>query len=315
MNNFNSFTLIKSITEESGQISSQFLIPLGINNEGLTIANSLRRTLLSSIPGSCISYIKIPGIKSEFDIIPGLREDTIDFFFNLKQLNLSSSTEFTTAHLNVIGPAVITAKSLTFTDKTTILNPKQYLGTLEKGESLKCLLIVERAVNLPIFSDAFLKQNFLKLNHSIRPIVKSNFQIEHVYVQYNLIREFLRFEVTTDGTITPEEALLFASKELLKLLQIVRNQDCLQVQEDAQSCVESAKEKKILQIENEASALYLTPLKNFTDLPRKLVHVLNKNGIDNFGDLKAQYSKEPRSFLKLKGLGQKSFEKIEELLG
>src|SRR6184192_4894123 len=133
--------------EVKGDDRSQFVIEPLQPGFGYTLGNSLRRTLLSSIPGAAISSVRIDGVLHEFSTIPKVTEDVTDIILNLKELVISSENdEPSVAYLRAKGPAEVTAGDIQPPSGVEILNPDLHIATLGKGASLELELVVERGV-------------------------------------------------------------------------------------------------------------------------------------------------------------------------
>lgn len=222
MNNFN-FKHIRSEKIESGIMYGQFLISSLSPGQGITIGNLLRRVMLGDLGGTSITAIRIPSVKDEFSIIPGVREDILEILLNLKGIILKSKIKDTQfGKLKIKGPAVITASSIEVPDDIEIINPNHYIGTISNSNIVEIEFKFEYGKGYKLakhfFSDPL--SEFLQTDAIFMPVQKVDFKIEnveHVYDGDNSLTERLLMEVWTNGSILPEEALLLSSEVIVNL--------------------------------------------------------------------------------------------------
>lgn len=218
-------TYIKSSIKESGNIISHFLLTNLNPGQGLTIGNALRRVLLANIEGTAITALKIPTMSHEFSTIPGIREDILEIVLNLKQIVLK--TQIKKQILGKIcaqGPGILTARCLQFDEKVAIINPNQYIGTMTTNQKIYFEIIVERGIGYTFGDQVKQKyKNFLNIDAIFMPVLNVNFKINSNYLSYNQIAESLALEITTNGSITPENALSQASQHLMKWFSTLVN--------------------------------------------------------------------------------------------
>ena len=170
---------------------------------GYTVGNSLRRTLLSSIPGAAISSVRIDGVLHEFSTIPKVNEDVTDIILNLKELVLRSDLEEpTTAYLKSKGPAEVTAGDIAPPAGVEILNPDLHVATLGKGASLEMELTVERGVGYRM-ADKNKKARdpigAIPVDSIFSPVRKVSYAVEDTRVEQMTDRDRLILDVETDG--------------------------------------------------------------------------------------------------------------------
>ena len=192
---------------------------------GVTLGNALRRVLLSSIPGAAITSVRIEGVLSEFEPIPGVKEDTIHFLLNLKNVALRVDMEHPrdryALRLQVQGPGRVTAADIQAPVDVEILNPELYLATLSEGARLNVDITVEIGRGYL----ATLKRERergrtpigeIRVNALFNPVTKVNFLVEPTLVGERTDFDRLILEVWTNGAVTPSEAVSQAAMILTK---------------------------------------------------------------------------------------------------
>jgi DNA-directed RNA polymerase subunit alpha len=192
---------------------------------GYTIGNSLRRTLLSSIPGAAISSVRIEGVLHEFSTIPKVTEDVTDVILNLKELVIrSDADEPVTVYLKAKGPGEVTAGDIAPPAGVEILNADLHIATIGKGGSLEMEMTVERGVGYRM-ADKNKKPRdpigVIPVDSIFSPVRRVSYAVENTRVEQMTDRDRLILDVETDGSITPREALASAGGTLLELVQLV----------------------------------------------------------------------------------------------
>ncbi|MCI1915744.1 MAG: DNA-directed RNA polymerase subunit alpha, partial [Lactobacillus sp.] len=196
---------------------------------GTTLGNSLRRVLLTSIPGTALSYIQIDGVLHEFSTVPGVKEDVTKIILNLKKLELKSlSKDVKMVEIDVEGPATVTAADLKVDSEVKVLNPDQYICTIAKGGHLHMTLAVKqgrgyvpaaenKSDDMPI--------GVIPVDSLFSPIKKVNYQVESTRVGKRDDFDKLTVEIWTDGSILPKDALSFAAKILIEHFKVFMSTD------------------------------------------------------------------------------------------
>ena len=298
--------LLKCINSErldSGSYYSKFSIDSLDLGQGITIANQLRRVLLGELGKKAITAVSITGIKHEFAVLPGVREDILEILLNLKGIVVSSKskdTEF--ASLKVQGPAIITADLIKFKGDSKIINPNHYIATLSENYILEFEFQIEYGIgyklNNPIIGEIEQK-DFLSIDAIFMPVRKVEFQIDNIYDKEGNITEKLFLEIWTDGSILPIEAVKLAANNIISLY----------------SSLISNKPKKITEIEDgnqfNISEPYHDILIEELQLSVRSYNCLKKAQINNVGDL-LKYS--PKELLKLRNFGRKSADEVFSVL-
>ncbi|HVW66592.1 MAG TPA: DNA-directed RNA polymerase subunit alpha [Candidatus Peribacteraceae bacterium] len=184
----------------------------------MTLGNALRRVLLSSLPGAAVSSIRISGVQHEYTTVKGVTESVVDIMLNLKQLKLRKhSKDPETITLEAKGPREITAKDLKVTSDIEVLNPDLHILTLEKGGSIDMQITVEKGVGFEPAAERNKKHHepgLIYIDAVYSPVEKVRFDVEAARVGQRTNLEKLVMEVMTNGSLTAEEAMQFASQML-----------------------------------------------------------------------------------------------------
>ncbi len=191
---------------------------------GYTIGNSLRRTLLSSIPGAAVTTVRFDDALHEFDTITGVTEDVTDVILNLKDVVLTStSDEVVVLRLDVRGPAEISAADIKCPTEVEILNRDLHIATLNAKGRLAVDLTVERGRGY-MSSDREIQNRtigVIPIDAIFSPIRRANFEVEPTRVEQSTNFDRLIVDIETDGSITPREALASAGATLRSLVDLV----------------------------------------------------------------------------------------------
>ena len=268
---------------------------------GHTLGNALRRVLLTSLPGAAIVRFRIDGAKHQFSTIEGVVEDVLELSLNLKQVRFKVADHVQTAvlRLDVKGPGEVKAGDLSCDAGVEVVNPDLHLATLNKGAQLKMELDLEVGVG---YRQADVKSGGVigevPLDALFSPVTRVAYKVENTRVGRRIDFDKLLLSVTTDGSISPLEAV----KESARILVAQFNQVVNPVIE------EEPEEKEELSPE-ELEVLRLTVEE--LDLPTRIANALRKGGFETVGDLK-DVPKE--TIAKVKNLGGKSIDIINEAL-
>ena len=191
---------------------------------GHTLGNSLRRTLLSSIPGAAITQVRFDDALHEFDTIPGVVEDVTDVILNLKDIvAVSHSDEPVTVRLDVRGPADVTAGTIQTTSDVEILNPELHLATLNKTGRLALDITVSkgRGYRSADANKASVTIGVIPIDSIFSPVRRVAFDVEPTRVEQSTEYDRLVLDIETDGSIAPREALASAGDTLRSLVALV----------------------------------------------------------------------------------------------
>ena len=269
---------------------------------GYTVGNSLRRTLLSSIPGAAISSVRIEGVLHEFSTIPKVTEDVTDIILNLKELVVrSESEEPVTVYLKAKGPGSVTAGDIAPPAGVEILNPDLHVATLGKGGSLEMEMNVERGVGYRMADknkNARDPIGVIPVDSIFSPVRRVSYAVENTRVEQMTDRDRLILDVETDGSITPREALASAGGTLLELVQLFGDLA------EAQSMQVGAAE------DDSVPSDYAITVEEL-NLSVRSYNCLKREGINTVGDL---VEKSEAELMDIRNFGQKSIDEVKAKL-
>lgn len=212
---------------------------------GLTLGNALRRTLLSSLPGAAVTYLKIKNVPHEFSTLPGMKEDLIQLMLNFKKLRFATdSNEPQVLSLKIKGEKEVTGADIELNSEVEILNPEEVLANLTaKDSEFDAEVTVERGLG---YSPAEARKSeklpigVIALDAFFSPVVSVNYNVEDMRVGDRTDYNRLRLEVETDGTVSPSSALHKATSILKDHFEKVA---AVEVKEAAPAETKSAKKK------------------------------------------------------------------------
>jgi DNA-directed RNA polymerase subunit alpha len=214
---------VEPLGEESGNRQRFAIGPLE-PGFGHTLGVALRRTLLSSIPGAAVTQVRFDEALHEFTTLPGVKEDVTDIILNLKDIVLAVYTdEPVTLRLDVRGPATVTAGDIVATSDVEILNPDLVLATVNSKGRLACDLTVERGRGY-VSADRNKRSStigVIPVDSIFSPIRVAAFSVEPTRVEQSTNYDRLVLDLTTDGSISPSEALASAGDTLRSLVGLV----------------------------------------------------------------------------------------------
>lgn len=192
---------------------------------GVTLGNSLRRVLFSSLEGSAVSAVTIDGVTHEFTTIPGMHEDVVELILNLKTLRVKlHGDEAATLRLEAKGPGPVRAKDFTGNAQVTVVDPDHYLAALDKGGKLVLEVVVERGRGYIPTEQKRHEQRplgMISVDSIFTPVKKVHYEVENTRVGGMTNFDKLTLDITTDGTIHPREALMQAARILEEHFAIV----------------------------------------------------------------------------------------------
>ena len=270
---------------------------------GVTIGNALRRVLLSSLQGTAITGIQVQGVLHEFSTIPGVIEDVTDIVLNVKGITLKMDVEGPKRlRLNVNGPAKVTADMIELTAGFEIMNPEHHICTLDKGAKLEVEFIVENGKGyIPANSNNQdeMPIGLIPIDALFSPIKKVAYRVDNTRVGQQTDYDKLLFDIETDGTLTPEDAIAFGARILTEQLKPFINFDEPEpeVEEDAESVLPFNRSllKKVDELE----------------LSVRSANCLKNDNIVYIGDL---VQKTEPEMLRTPNFGRKSLNEIKEVL-
>ena len=273
---------------------------------GITIGNSLRRTLFSTIEGTAVVGVRIEGVTHEYATIPGVFEDVVDIILNIKSLELNLHThEQTRVFIEKKGEGVITAADIKGNPNVEVLNPDQHIATItDPNTKLYMELIVERGIGyVPAeeMKDKFDEVDIIPIDAIFSPIKRVNYQVDNARVGQSTDYDKLIIEVETDGSVKPEDAIAFAAKIIKDQMELFINFD------------EPVYEEKQEKVERDNSEVLELLGKSIEELELS-VRAYNCLKNANIKTLSELCSKTDSEMLKTKNFGRKSLEEIKKVL-
>ena len=272
---------------------------------GITLGNSLRRIMLSSLPGAAVSQVKIEGVLHEFSSIPGVKEDVTEIILSLKGLTAKLYGDGPkTVYIEAEGECEVTAGDIKTDSEVNILDPGMHIATLGKGAKLYMEIVIDKGrgyvsaernkqmMNTPI--------DVIAVDSIYTPVLKVNYQVEDTRLGQVTDYDKLTMEVWTDGTISAKEAISQAANLLNEHLRLfIDLSDEASIAEVLVEKDDKGKEK-ILEMTIEE-----------LDLSVRSFNCLKRAGINTVDDL---INKSEEEMLKVRNLGKKSFDEVREKL-
>ncbi len=214
---------IKEEKSESGY--GKFIISPLENGYGTTLGVALRRVLLTSLGGAAIVKVKIAGVKHQFTTLPGMKEDVLEFLLNLKKVKFSTTSEKSLkATLNVNSAGEVKASDIKVTGGAVIANPDLVLANLSKGAKLSVDMEVAYGIGYSPFEEREKEGvGVIALDAVFSPVTRVNYKVEETRVGRITNFDKLILEVWTDGTITPNDAIVASAKILVSYFEQVVN--------------------------------------------------------------------------------------------
>lgn len=273
---------------------------------GTTLGNSLRRIMLSSLPGAAISSVKIDGVLHEFSSIPGVKEDVTEIIMNLKSLaikNTSESEEPKTVYIDFEGAGVVTGADIQGADAADIeiINPDQVIATLSGGKD--CRLYMELTITKGrgyVSADKNKTEDMpigvIPIDSIYTPVERVNLTVENTRVGQITDYDKLTLDVWTKGTMLPDEAVSLAAKVLSEHLRLFV--DLSEVAQAAEVMIEKEDDEKEKVLEMSIDEL---------ELSVRSYNCLKRAGINTVEELT---NKTPEDMMKVRNLGRKSLEEV-----
>jgi DNA-directed RNA polymerase subunit alpha len=285
---------------------SKFIIEPLEPGFGYTLGNSLRRTLLGSIPGGAVSSVKIEGVLHEFSTIPHVTEDVTDIVLNIKEMVIGSELEEpATLYLKAKGPGEVKAGDISPPAGVEILNPDLHIATLGKSASLEMELTVERGVGYRVAEQNKKPRDpigVIPVDSIFSPVRRVSYAVEATRVEQMTDRDRLILDVETDGSVSPREAVASAGATLQELVQLFG-----ELSESPGISLGPAEGEEVM-----AGELAL-PIEEL-QLSVRSYNCLKREGVNTVGDL---VQKSEAELTDIRNFGQKSIDevkgKLEEL--
>ncbi|GLB46630.1 DNA-directed RNA polymerase subunit alpha [Philodulcilactobacillus myokoensis] len=275
---------------------------------GTTLGNSLRRILLSSMPGAAVTSIQIDGVLHEFTTIKGVVEDVTQIILNVKKIALkldSAEDEKKSLEINVNGPANVTAGDIKADGDVTVLNPDLHIATVAKGTNFHMRMTAQRGRGY-VSADENKELNdgmpigVLPIDSLYTPIKRVNYQVEDTRVGHRADYDKLTLDVWTDGSITPSKAISLAAKVLTEHLKMFV--DLTKEAKNAKVMVEKEETHKEKVLEMTIEEL---------DLSVRSYNSLKRAGINTVQELT---NKSESDMMNVRNLGRKSLDEVKDKL-
>ena len=293
---------IECIEEKGGSYAKFVMEPLE-KGFGVTIGNSIRRILLSSLPGSAVTNIRIAGVDHEFMALKGAKEDVTEVVLNMKGLAVkidSDDKNFKkTLKLKAHGPCVVTAENILDDDEVHIMNKNMYICTLEEDGELDMDIMVAQGrgyVPADKNKDMSLPIGFIAIDSIYTPVKRASYVVENTRVGQNTDFDKLTLEVVTNGTVSAKEVVSLSAK-------LMNEYNCLFIE-----LVENMANSSILvsREEDKVHKLLVMSVEDM-DLSVRSYNCLKRAGINTVEDL---IKKTEDDMLKVKNLGRKSLDEV-----
>jgi DNA-directed RNA polymerase subunit alpha len=286
---------------------------------GHTLGNSLRRIILSSLPGAAITKVKIEGVQHEFSTINNIKEDVIVILLNLKKIRFKMhSDEPQLITLSVAGIKMATAKDIKTSSLLEVLNKDAHIATLTtKDAKLNIEMTVEKGMGY-ISRDSLQKElvevGTIYLDALFTPIRRINYEVENMRVGEKTDYNRLRFFIETDGSITPREALEKSIEIMIKQLKAIvgfKEEEEKPAFVQAGGTVADKEKEKKKKEKKEGTEVLKTKIEDMKLSPR-IIELLSQSGIKTIGGL---IRKKESDLLEIGGVGKVAVQKIKRILG
>ncbi len=317
---------IEEEREDDNSYFTRFILSPMERGYATTIGNSLRRVLLSSIPSMAITRLKIPGKYHEYDVIDGVKEDILEIILNFKKVQLKPALEFSDAvklTLETAGPGVITAGDIKTPTGVEVVNPSQYIATLNTDSVIYIELFAEIGRGFVPVSEMEIEHDveMIYIDGIFSPVLKVNFQAENVRVGKRTDYDKLILDVWTKKSITPSDALLRATDILIRHFEVFSNglgqpaqgltSSALKQEEEEIISEEAEVTVETPQVEEQDSNSLGAKKVEELDLSVRSLNCLKRDKINTIGDL---LDKSEADLLKIRNFGEKSMLEVVKKL-
>jgi DNA-directed RNA polymerase subunit alpha len=271
---------------------------------GTTLGNSLRRILLSSLPGVAVVSAKIEGVVHEFSTIPGVKEDVIEIVLNLKSLIAKINGDGPKIiYIDAEGEKEVTAADIKADSEVEILNPELHIASLSKDAKLFMEIVIDKGrgyVPAEKNKESVPSIEVIPIDSIYTPVVSANFKVENTRVGDKTDYDKLTLDVRTNGTISAKEAVSLAAKVLTEHLNLFVNLSDESMNAAIMTEKDDSGKEKILEMTIEE-----------LDLSVRSFNCLKRAGINNVEDL---INKTEEDLMKVRNLGRKSKEEVQHKL-
>ena len=290
------------VVEELGPTRSKIVLEPLEQGFGHTLGNALRRIILSSMPGTAVSEVKIDGVLHEYSTIEGVQEDVIDILLNLKDLSVRlTEVEDAELTLSKSGSGVVTAADIELSTGVEVINPDHHIATLNEEGSINMTMKVTRGRGFvpvrPLDEDEGQETGLLRLDATYSPIKRVTYQVDNARVEQRTNLDRLTVDIDTDGTLEAEEILRISATILQHQLSAFAELGRLE------EVIEEKEEAKI-------DPIMLRPVDEL-ELTVRSANCLKAENIHYIGDLVTRMESD---LLRTPNLGKKSLNEIKEVL-
>jgi len=293
---------VENLTDSYGR----FIIEPLDRGYGTTLGNSLRRVLLSSLPGASATAIRLEGVVHEFSTIPGVKEDVNEIILNVKEIVFKMyGSESEVLRLKVNGKKVAKSGDITPNINVEVLNPNHKIATLSSDGKLDMEIVVEQGTGYITAPENKKKDqaiNFISIDSMFSPVIKVAYMIEKTSSAQFMNCEKLIMDIHTNKSILPDEALSKASNILIKYLKLFTKFSPDEMESIADQITDEENEN------NEQKKLLEKSIEEL-DFSVRSYNCLKKSNINTFGEI---VNKTEEEIMSIKKLGKKSFEEIKE---
>ena len=297
----------KTLTEEINETYGKFVITPLERGFGITLGNSLRRVLLSSLPGAAIVNVNIDDVVHEFTPINDVVEDVTTIVLNLKGVVLSIDNEDPKVEkrldITVTGPKDVYASDILADEQVEIVNPDHYICHVNAGKEFRMVMKAKKGngyINSKENAAYTEDVNDIAIDSIYTPIVRANYTVEKTRVEDSGDYDKLIMEIWTNGSINPKDAIGIASKMLIDHYQVLVELSTAELEEDFM--VERKSEEKNRNLEK--------PIEDL-DLSVRSYNCLKRAGIHTLGEL---IEKSEEDMMKVRNLGKKSLKEVKQKL-
>ncbi len=292
---------VETKTERDQSQTSKFVIEPLERGQGTTMGNALRRVLLANLEGAAVTAVRIAGVNHEFATVPGVREDVLDMLMNMKKVVLKSySSQPQIGRLLVQGPAKVTAENFDLPSEVDVIDRNQYIATVSAGATLEMEFRIEQGKGYRggfQGRDETAALDFLQIDSIFMPVKKVNYTVENARLVGSIEKDKdrLLMEITTNGSLTPQEALSDAAKILVDLFKPLQDISFEAMETDFETEVDPSNQIPIEELQ----------------LSVRAYNCLKRAQINSVADL-LDYTQE--DLLEIKNFGAKSAEEVVEAL-
>ncbi len=295
---------VEIVETSSDNTYGKFVVEPLERGYGTTLGNSLRRVLLSSLPGAAVTSVKIDGVLHEFSTIPGVKEDVIEIVLNLKSLNIKlDGDEPRLVRIEAEGAGELKAGDIIHGPDVEILNPEMHIATLREDAKLYMEITLEKGRGyVPAEKNKEQGQpiGIIPIDSIFTPVLRAKFKVDDTRVGQVTDFDKLTLEVWTDGSIAPDEAVSLGAKILNEHLNLFVT--LTEQAKDAEIMVEKEEDKKEKVLEMTIEEL---------DLSVRSYNCLKRAGINTVEEL---IQKTEADMMKVRNLGKKSLEEVQSKL-